>query len=93
MNDILKFGLTVLVAWAVGVLITSWVMWEHYSKHECPVPFRDYMPDPIASQVYLGLEPDGKPYKAFGKKWVRLWLDQDTYRVMVNFGLDNGEPK
>lgn len=55
-------------------------------KHQCLVPFRDYFPDPIASQKYLGLDPDGLPYEDFGRKWNVGWLDQTGYDLIVEFG-------
>lgn len=71
---ILALIFTLIFWWAISLTVAR-------LRHECPepkIPFLDYMPDPIASQKYLGLEPDGYPYEDFGKEWVRRWLDESA---------------
>ena len=71
--------LTLLVICTLSGVV-GWCLhcgWQE-PEHECMVAFRDYMPDPIASQVHLGLEPDGYPYRKFGEEWVRRWLDESA---------------
>lgn len=77
---------TILIAFLLGMLIAANVQLYNALAHECPVPFRDYMPDPIASQKYLGLDPDGLPYKEFGEEWVKRYLDETGYDLIVEFG-------
>ena len=82
----MKHFLAFMIGAFVGAIIMSAFALRMVKDFECPVAFVDYYPDIVASQIAMGLEPDGKPFKAFGDAWIKAELDTDMAEVMREFG-------
>ncbi len=78
--------LIAIISMLLGVVLACVFLGARFKPHVCPVAFKDYTPSPTEAQKYLGVTPDGIIGPETYEAWLKRWLDETGYELIVEFG-------